>query len=46
MDGNNRRVLASINLMWPNGLTLDYATRCATFFLDLSTVKQNQLEAI
>lgn len=27
MDGSNRQVLHSTGLVWPNGITLDYATR-------------------
>lgn len=27
MDGTNRQVLHSTGLVWPNGITLDYATR-------------------
>lgn len=27
MDGSNRRALHSTGLVWPNGITLDYATR-------------------
>ena len=27
MDGMNRKVLARSNLMWPNGLTLDYPNK-------------------
>ncbi len=26
MDGTNRRVVVSTGLIWPNGLTIDYAT--------------------
>ena len=31
MDGNNRKVLATLNLKWPNGLALDYPNRYASF---------------
>lgn len=27
MDGSNRRVIADTHLFWPNGLTIDYASR-------------------
>ena len=30
MDGKNRRILADVNLMWPNGLTLDFPSRLLT----------------
>lgn len=27
MDGSNRRIIADTHLFWPNGLTIDYASR-------------------
>ena len=31
MDGANRKILARLNLRWPNGLALDYPNRFLAF---------------